>query len=54
MEEDRQRGRGTQATRFFELLKALAEAGKVHKSAVDGKWEQIFRNSGNPGVYKDQ
>jgi hypothetical protein len=33
--------------RFFELLKELEQAGKVQKSALNGKWERIQKYSGN-------
>jgi hypothetical protein len=38
---------GVPVSRFFELIKSLEEEEKVHKSAVDGKWEQIRPNSQN-------
>jgi len=38
---------GVSLTRFFELLKRLLEAEKVHKSPIDGKWEQISGYSRN-------
>jgi len=45
---------GVGISRVFELLKQLETAGKVHKSAIDGKWSQIRRNSGNPNHENDQ
>jgi hypothetical protein len=45
---------GIPASRFFELLKQLQEAGKVHKSVVDAKWEQIRVNSRNYDHEKTQ
>ncbi|MFO0734142.1 MAG: hypothetical protein U0361_24895 [Nitrospiraceae bacterium] len=38
---------GISETRFFALVKGLAQAEKVLKSAIDGKWERISRNSRN-------
>ena len=45
---------GVSASRFFSLLKGLAEAEKVAKSAIDGKWEKIQAYSRNPNHEKDQ
>ena len=45
---------GFSGTRFFALKKALSEAGKVHKSKVDGKWEQTKPDSRNWYNEKDQ
>jgi len=45
---------GVSATRFFVLKKALEEAQKVHKAAVDGKWGQIRAYSRNWYDQKDQ
>ena len=45
---------GISSSRFFELLKELEQAGKVQKSAVDGKWEQIRQYSGNSPRHNDQ
>jgi hypothetical protein len=40
--------------KFFELLKSLEAAGKVQKSAIDGKWQQIREPSRNQNHEKDQ
>ena len=40
--------------RFFELLRELEQDGKVQKSALDGKWEQIQTSSGNSPRHNDE
>jgi hypothetical protein len=45
---------GISSSRFFELLKDLEQAGKVQKSAIDGKWEQIRPHSGNSPRHNDE
>ncbi len=45
---------GISNSRFFELLKELEQAGKIQKSAVDGRWEQIRTHSGNSSRHNDQ
>jgi hypothetical protein len=39
---------GISGSKFFELLKRLQEAGKVQKSVLDGKWEEISQQSRKP------
>jgi len=45
---------GISSSGFFELLKELEQTGKVQKSAIDGKWEQIRHHSGKSPRHNDQ
>ena len=38
---------GLSKSRFFELLKQLENDGKIVKSRIDKKWEQVRKWSGN-------
>ena len=46
--------KGVSNGKFFELLKGVEEAGKVQKSVVDGKWQQIQHHSRNSNHENDQ
>ena len=39
---------------FFALVKQLAEAEKVRKSAIDSRWEQLQNRSKTSNPYNDQ
>ena len=54
MEEAAFEEHGVSETRFLVLKKGLDDAGKVSKSAVDEKWEQIRPDSRNWYEDKDQ
>jgi hypothetical protein len=45
---------GVSHGKFFELLKELQEAGKVQKSVLDAKWEEIRDQSRKPNYDKEQ
>ena len=45
---------GVSESRFFVLIKRLSDAGKVAKSVVDRKWEQVRSYSRNYDNEKDQ
>ncbi len=45
---------GISKTRFYSLVQALEEAGKVAKSVSDEKWEKIQGASRNSNRENDQ